>query len=1238
MNKKQHFQTLGYFCLIIFIPIFLCFTFAWAQETDLIRNGNFSNGLSEWIVNPETGASWNPINAGGVDLHPPSSGFNGTIIYQNLSVEGISSATINVQARLAAQWPQSSGNAIAFYLSYVDSSNTVSRVKILSPENNSIPQAPGALFSESYQFPAQARKLIKFEVAKENYGSFILSDIFLTTNADIKNGLLPFISGLSSNSGAYQSSLTITGNNFGIIQPTVLINGSDAGISVTSSSQTHIVVTVEDPATSGRVSVVTDYVESNINHVFKITSPHYATDVVNDEITAIKGQKVEFLIKIGFLNGFTTLNGVDFTVQGLPQGTLFSFSPVPVKNSGGSLLKIDTDSLAEGEYPFVIQASDGVAAIRSMDCFLEILTITDIRFYESVYDEVAMTTTKNYLTSKSVMTQGQIAFGVDAVDTRGNIWTSINSSLFAFKSSNPGVVGVYDRSFGPEFYALQSGDSSITAITADGYQESLGLTISVSSPSVKSVSLLPQTVANTSTEDITFQAQADGTLGWIGYDSSGMMEFNTDFLEKIIRSPGNLAANATFRLVDLPTDLGTVLFSATTGSNKRIIPIHLVSDPLLSELRGGVRPLEDAFSEIFELEFYDPSNDLKPLFKRQLFLMHGDNNFDIGGIPPGTYKLRFLTEGDTLKPQWYPNADLFSNALPVSFVPGLVSDIYFFNQGYPVISFKSSVKNGEINYPANGIDNATVQIVENSNVWLQTDAQGDFQLFGIRSGQSFDLVITKQGFIPVYSQIFNLAEDMQTLLPYGFFQEGTLQTWGNTPGTGLIFGRVSQLSCPAGYQSGATVTAVNADNNDQAFPVTYMNSSGDFGGSTTDENGIYAVFNVPDGVTVKLTVLKSGWGFISPEILVKSRANSMGQASFLGSSVDEPVIRSRFEAAMTAYDNGNLAEIMTFISIDFLDDGMNRLQFEAKISQMIQAGELMTYAIQSVVVNEDTATMKVTWNGQESDILQFRKEGGFWQLYGNQQKYKVSAFSGHSQTANWVEMMVEDPGRTITAVSVSGPGIDDSIQLTYNQSRQRWVSWTSDFPYSNIGPEFGNSPPNHPLTYQFVITDSQESVITSATVNHFVNTFAAPVYPAENQVVSENFVFSWTGVGSGYSYGIELNDSKGMRLWDVYGVAGSSVSCTEEPLTPGSYSYNLQVRDIDENFSMITVPFLVKPPKGDLDQNGKVNLNDAMSALKVHVGIEQNGITSDAEVNGDGKAGIEEVLYDLQFESKARDH
>ena len=60
--------------------------------------------------------------------------------------------------------------------------------------------------------------------------------------------------------------------------------------------------------------------------------------------------------------------------------------------------------------------------------------------------------------------------------------------------------------------------------------------------------------------------------------------------------------------------------------------------------------------------------------------------------------------------------------------------------------------------------------------------------------------------------------------------------------------------------------------------------------------------------------------------------------------------------------------------------------------------------------------------------------------------------------------------------------------------------------------------------------------------------------------------------------------------------------------------------------------------RGDIDGSGIVDMVDAVLALQLLTGLNPSGIRPDyassgADVNGDGKIGIEEVLYIMEKEA-----
>ena len=102
--------------IVLAILLLIPFLASSAGATDVIRNGNFSGGLAEWIVNPDIDPTWNPLLDSAVSLYPggTSYGFNGTVIYQNLNVADIAGDTFTFSMDLLKNSSYSSKTILVF--------------------------------------------------------------------------------------------------------------------------------------------------------------------------------------------------------------------------------------------------------------------------------------------------------------------------------------------------------------------------------------------------------------------------------------------------------------------------------------------------------------------------------------------------------------------------------------------------------------------------------------------------------------------------------------------------------------------------------------------------------------------------------------------------------------------------------------------------------------------------------------------------------------------------------------------------------------------------------------------------------------------------------------------------------------------------------------------------------------------------------------------------------------------
>lgn len=179
-------------------------------------------------------------------------------------------------------------------------------------------------------------------------------------------------------------------------------------------------------------------------------------------------------------------------------------------------------------------------------------------------------------------------------------------------------------------------------------------------------------------------------------------------------------------------------------------------------------------------------------------------------------------------------------------------------------------------------------------------------------------------------------------------------------------------------------------------------------------------------------------------------------------------------------------------------------------------------------------------------------------LFGDGGDQNPSAWSQHWHWPNGyhVQLEYDDPNRTATSVSVTGPGITGTKALTYETGRGSWNSWTSPSTPVSFGTAY---PTGLPFTYTFFITDATGTWTATSTVSCFQQLFATNLSPTGT--VSGSFTFSWTGIGDPNAvYEVQLNTSSFQRIWNSPDVSGTSVAYTGPALIPGTtYIYDVVV-------------------------------------------------------------------------------
>lgn len=653
----------------------------------MTRNGDFSAGGEQWNVNASIPSTWNPFVSGAANLYPPNS-YNGEVIYQNLNVTGVGGKTLNFSCTMT-NVSAPAGKTIAFYVDYIDTASGSDKYvseHLYSPNNASITSSTPVTYN-SFVFPVTARKLVKFRVVKEGAGEFVLDDIQLAIPTGIVVGTVPRISSLSSNSGNYGSSLTISGTNFGASQGKVTIGGGP-GATISSWSDTHITATVADPARSGRVVVVSDFSESNSNNSFAVTSPNFTVDLMAQKVQFVKGQFAEFVLKTKLLNGFSTTTGINFAVSGLPGGTVTSFSPVPVKKDGGTVLRIATGNLAPGVYDLTITASEALSADRVVNGILTVTTTNPASFSFNYSDGVNPSTP---VTNLSVTGQKQLVISPSALDNSGS-----SVSGLVISSSNPLVLGTYKNNMGYyDVYSLDSGSANLIATAPDGVSASLPITITVPADQRVDISLTPDTITNKYVSNIQLSTTFNFLSGqWYGTSLYGMITIDATKLD-FNSNPPPYYYGGTFTVDHSQTQIGTYLFSGSITTSfggstlfSRVAPLTITNDSSYAGLNVALRSMDASILpmmyEQYSIEFYNDNGVLQFSRSHASYDMNSTSISLIGAIPPGSYKIKFVPMSTSVLSQWYPNGDSAAKAQLITFTAG-VNDgpRYFFARKAP---------------------------------------------------------------------------------------------------------------------------------------------------------------------------------------------------------------------------------------------------------------------------------------------------------------------------------------------------------------------------------------------------------------------------------------------------------------------------------------------------------------------------------------------------------------------------
>lgn len=481
--------------------------------------------------------------------------------------------------------------------------------------------------------------------------------------------------------------------------------------------------------------------------------------------------------------------------------------------------------------------------------------------------------------------------------------------------------------------------------------------------------------------------------------------------------------------------------------------------------------------------------------------------------------------------------------------------------------------------------NYVIKYRDDANNWgtTATFSNGKYFVLNVEDGDTVTVTAIRDGWdFSSGGSVFHTHADSES--------QGRIT--GKSTGAVSVSGTVSYSGTSTGV---FYIGVVNSPN---------LMSSSPLYGTMSPEPGAYTIKGVANGtyyvVAVRTTDPNNaqltdpfGW-YGAPDALIIDNIDKSGiditlvdgtlqnpNPLYNAQLTDEDRIKANFASAIKAYNAKYMDGLMVYFSLSFLDDGKTYEDRKKEFEDNFNSPDFqpMTYTISSVVVNSDTTRLSVNSSNGLFHLIWKKENDGVWRIYGNQQTYGVYAFTGHSRQQGpdsyWVEISVNDPNDSIASVSVTGSGITGIINLVYDTANQEWHSQWDGINMS------WNSKPALPLTYTITVTSkSGPQTVFEKTLSGFVDVFAANVSPDAGQTTSGPVVFSWPPLPGNYSYAVELDGPAFNRIWNRMDLMTPYVVYDGPPLLDGSYTFNAQVRDENDNFSMITVPFTYQTGPG----------------------------------------------------------
>lgn len=205
---------------------------------------------------------------------------------------------------------------------------------------------------------------------------------------------------------------------------------------------------------------------------------------------------------------------------------------------------------------------------------------------------------------------------------------------------------------------------------------------------------------------------------------------------------------------------------------------------------------------------------------------------------------------------------------------------------------------------------------------------------------------------------------------------------------------------------------------------------------------------------------------------------------------------------------------------------------------------------------------------------------------------------------------------------------EDSSPVTFRYAIDQNGTWTPTGEYSNVKTATKKDSPINATYYLHVEAKDLAGNVAQKDVSVQLLDSIKPVVTINRNPNQD------THDGT-YTITISATDQGTPNPPIQYQLNSGNWTAYQNPLTydaEGAYTINARSTDNQGNTGNATVSFTIVS-KGDIDQSGKVDLNDAIKGFRILVGLAvtlPNDVIQKVDVNGDNRIGPEEIIYILQ--------